>query len=306
MGGVGMNSAQPRGSGGVMLRTLLLVALCGLVSGAAAASRFHERNHSGLLFLYTFDEGQRSASPPSEIRDVSDLNLMGNLTTSTNGAVSWDVAQQGMRIPSIAGGARAVGQRDISAILPLMSSEFTIEIWLRTPINPNSVNQFVVGFGGRPETTPYYECVLDGGWQLITGLGSTLHFITHILVDGVPTCQHLTVSVSTNVPQLITLRMRDGLLMMLRNYAGASGGAYDGYSFSPPLWQYTTPLNIATPTSSNGWTGTIYMIAMYDRFLSNAEVNAHWQYGPPNSFPYGAGAVEVDEDVSVPLVVASA
>ena len=96
---------------------LLWVLLWASAPGALGASRFHERNHTGLLFLYDFTEGQVPTSPPSEIRDVSGRYLMGNLTASTSGAVVWSDTRQGMSIPIASGGVRAVTNESSERLL---------------------------------------------------------------------------------------------------------------------------------------------------------------------------------------------
>jgi hypothetical protein len=294
-----------------MLRTLLLVALCGLVSGAAAASRFHERNHSGLLFLYTFDEGQVPTSPPSEVRDVSGRYLMGNLTASTTGAVSWSATRQGMTIPSIGGGVRATSVQSSAAVLPLLTNEFSLEFFLRSPDNPVISNLLIAGFGDWVPGAPFEPCnsneaSSDGGWRLFQRFGDLLTFAGVFSSNGVPTCFAGSISLAVDTVHHLVVRARPGVMALVSDDSFTTISA-DDPTFDPEIWgRNTAPLTLALPHVATGWTGSLYMVAMYDRYLSDDEIAANRVLGPPNSVPYGAGAVEVDEDVSVPLVVASA
>jgi hypothetical protein len=284
----------------------LLVALC-LVPGALAASRFHERNHSGLLFLYTFDDGQVPTSPPSEVRDASGRYLMGNLTTSTTGAVSWSTTRQGMTIPNVGGGTRVRSQLTSANVLSSLSDKFTIEIFLSNPRNPRSEALLVAGFVDWAPGSRFVRCeasdpIGNGGWMISSGIGGVLDFEFVMVVGGVPTCHYGEIALPTDTLRHLVIRAYDGIFDITSHgsYADRSVGSP---IFSPQTWaRLYTPLAIATPHASNGWPGTIYMIAMYDRALSDEEIAANRGFGPPNSFPYGGGALEVDEDVGVTLV----
>jgi hypothetical protein len=312
---VGLRYERCRGGGlsstlfGCRMWPLFVVLLWAAPLGCLGASRFHERNHTGLLFLYTFDEGQQSASPPSEIRDVSGRNLMGNLTASTTGAVTWSETRQGMAIPSVAGGARASSRLTSAELLPLLSSEFSIEFFFSSPDNNLSQNLFIAGFGDWPAGEPFARCnatntVSEGGWRLSSQLGRIIEIDVVMVVDGAPACVKGTTAFAYPLRHLV-VRVRDGVLSIIA-HGGGSAVLDSTMVFSQALWaRHAAPLTIANPHVTTGWTGTMYMIAMYDRFLSNAELTANRVFGPPNSFPYGAGAVLADEDTPATLVAAA-
>jgi hypothetical protein len=288
------------------MRGLLLVLLVAPL-GALAASRFHERNHTGLLFLYDFTEGQVPTSPPTQARDFSGRFLMGNLTTSTTGAVSWNATRQGMTVPSIGGGVRAVSQMTSAGILQFLSTEFTIEFFIARPIFPLSQSWLIAGFGDWPPGEPFAECdagnvVSEGGWRLNQRQGHAIEFEAVFAYNGVPICVSNTIGLQENSLEHLIVRARDGTTSMVSK-EGSSTITLDGQVFSPALWsRHAAPLVIASPHVSNAWTGTLYMIAMYDRYLSNAEIAANRVFGPPNSVPHAAtAALALNEDLSTTL-----
>jgi hypothetical protein len=305
-----MNATCDGGRMGAHMRGLLALLLLVGPLGALAASRFHERNHTGLLFLYTFGEGQVPTSPPSEVHDVSGRHLMGNLTASTTGTILWSAARQGVSVPSINGGTRAVSQKTSVNLIPRLTSEFSFEFFLSNPNSPLSQNILIAGFGDWPPGAPFARCdvtntVSEGGWRMFTSLGGGIEVEAVLLMDGTPTCVLNSFALPTNTLRHVVIRVGNGRFSMVSHDSSAT--IVEGIEFSPALWaRHAAPLTIASPHPGLGWTGTMYMMAMYDRFLSSAEIAANRNFGPPNSVPYGAGAVEADEDVPTPLVTAVA
>lgn len=275
------------------LAGLLLLAACLLAPPQVlGVSRFHERNHTGLLFLYGFDDGQVSAALPAQARDFSSRYLMGNLTTSTSGAITWSATRQGMTISSISGGVRATSQQTSASVLPLLSNEFTLEFFFSSPSNPVSQNLLVAGFGDWPPGTPFAPCdaantMSEGGWRLSSFIGDIIDFSVVLMVSGEPTCVTSTIVITPNTLRHFVARARNGVLSLVSHgsFTTISGS---NPTFSPSLWaRHAAPLTIASPHATNGWIGTMYMIAMYDRYLSSIEIAANRVFGPPNSYPFG-------------------
>jgi hypothetical protein len=283
--------------------TLLWVVLWAvLVHGGLAASRFHERNHTGLLFLYDFTEGQVPTSPPSEVRDVSGRYLMGNLTASTTGAVAWSASRQGMSIPNIGGGARATSQLTTAALLPLLTDEFSIEFFLSSPVNPLSQNLLIAGFGDWGAGTPFPVCdatntATEGGWRMSADQGSLIDVDVVMSVGGTPTCVSVSIGISTNTLVHIVVRARAGELSIF-SHGSDTIVSTPNPTLSPTLWtRRYTPLVLSSPHVTNGWTGSLYMLAMYDRFLADDEIEENRSLGPPNSVPWAsATALAASED----------
>jgi len=316
-----MNGVAVCFRGGAHMLVALLLALC-LVPGGLAASRFHERNHTGLLWGYGFTEGQVSSSPPSQVVDFSGRNLLGNLTMSTSNNIVWDPQRQGFSIPSDAGGVRATSQPSSAAILPHLSEnvDFTLEFFISSPNNPRSENLFIAGVGDWAPGDPPSSCWVgdgpqfnnEGDWRLTSQLGSVLEFEVNALQGGAPTCLIAVVGISTNRLRHVVVRGTSapaagypGVLSFVSHSGSSAILDPTGIEFSTALWAKSRPLVIANPHAARSWKGKIYMIAMYNRFLSLAEIAANREFGPPNSFPYGAGAVEVDEDAPATLVSAA-
>jgi hypothetical protein len=300
---------------------LLLILL--FIQGALAASRFHERNDSGLLFMYTFDEGQQSTTPPSKIRDISGRGLLGDLTSATNGDVNWDPARQGATFPSPYGGVRMVSERNTSDLLDAAGAVFTMEFWLRSPLNgklcqlsSSAVYQekWIAGFGDATAGGAFQPCgessPSEGGWRLFSRCDDsvtnqvTLHFsFVHIHPFWmVPVCKFFWVPVVANAVSYIYIRS-NGVAANGFSY-GIAGASADG-PLSATVWRRSDPkyLTVATSHNSGGWTGHVHMIAMHNRYLSNAEVNANYAIGPPNSFPRAAtAALATSEDTAAALI----
>jgi hypothetical protein len=287
---------------------LLGVLLCLLATGAHGASRFHERNHTGLLFLYAFDEGQVSDSLPTHIRDVSGRQLMGNLTASATGAVSWSASRQGMSIPSSGGGARAVSTMNSSMLVSRLGNEFSMEVFISNPYNPLWQGLSIAGFGSYAPGSPFETCattppVSYGGWHLYAHVVDAVEFSTTIDVNGGAQCVTIGVPVILDTLRHIVVRARDGIVSM-RSHGSNIMVESPVLRIDPALWaRHPSPLTIASPHAESGWTGTMYMVAFYNRYLSNAEIDLNMILGPPNSFPYAeTGTVAGAENMVTTLV----
>jgi hypothetical protein len=136
-------------------------------------------------------------------------------------------------------------------------------------------------------------------------LGGVINFGATLMVDDVPACVTTSLAITPNTLRHFVARFHSGELSVVSHGNDAFNGANDP-TFSASLWaNHSAPLTLANPHEATGWTGTIYMVAMYNRYLSNGEIAANRGFGPPNSFPYGAGAVEADEDTPATLVSAA-
>ena len=188
-----------------------------------------------------------------------------------------------------------------------LSSEFTLEFFLSNPNNPLSQNLLISGFGDWPPGAPYAQCdamntVSEGGWRLSSRLGSVLEFEAIMVDSGVPTCLSSTIAIPTNTLRHLVIRARTGELSVVSH--GSFTGVAGSPTFSPSLWaRHSAPLTIANPHVTTGWTGTLYMVAMYDRYLSDTEIAANRIFGPPNSFSYGnVTTLGIAEDARTTLV----
>lgn len=283
-----------------MKDALLLCLWLACVSAVAGANNFHQRNHTGLLFLYTFGEGQLSDTAPSWAVDVSGRGLLGNLTTTN--FVSWSSSRQGISVPSSSGGARAQSQRTSSSLLSQLSSEFTLEFFFLSPINPLSKNLLIAGFGEWPSGSEYQPCDFEStGWRLSSYIASAIDFDAVLSVGGTPTCVARSISIAANTLRHLVVRAHDGTLSIVsqENTVAAVGPTL---VFSPSLWaRHPAPLTIANPHTTTGWTGSLFMVAMYDRYLSDTEISSNYATGPPNSFPTPTPTLSIPEDETTTL-----
>lgn len=289
------------------MRVLVFLALLSLLRSpwVEGASNFHLRNHTGLLFRYDFTEGQTSTSNPSKVRDATKRFLLGNLSTSPT-AVSWSETQQGMSIPSPSGGVRAESELTTENLLGHLTSEFTLEFFFTSPINLRSLNLLIAGFGDWPPGTPYGACEAGvsetyGGWRLSSFISTAIDFEAVLSVNGVPTCVARSISITANTVRHLVVRAHDGTLSIVShgNTVSAVGA---NLAFSPALWvRHPAPLTVANPHATTGWTGTMHMIAMYDRYISDSEISSNLNYGPPNSLPTTTNAIVALEDATTTL-----
>lgn len=230
---------------------------------------------------------------------------MGNLTTSPT-TVSWSASQQGMRISSPFGGVRAQSLLLSSQLLSHLGSDFTLEFFFNSPGNEQSQFLLIAGFGTWASGAPYMPCdatnvTAEGGWRLYSGLASSIVFDGVVFVNGVPTCRSLRLSIVVNSLRHLVVRCRNGFLSMV-SHGSSTSNSDPSIQFSSDLWdRHPSPLVIANPHPSAGWTGTLYMIAMYDRFMPNTEIASNFEIGPPNSLPITLDAFAVLEDGTATL-----
>lgn len=266
-----------------------------LVSGA---SNFHLRNHTGLLFLYGFGEGQLSTTAPSETRDLSGLNLLGNLTTSTSGDVTWSALRQGITIPGSSGGVRGVSQLPSGNVIDRLQTEYSIEFIISSPLNPLSQSLLIGGFGNWQPGEPFLRCSTnpsEGGWRISSFLGAVIEVEQVVMIADVPTCISTAFSIEVGIPRHVVVRVRHGVISVVSHNRHAES-FNDDLRFAPSLWSDGAFFSIASPHFSNGWTGSIFLAAMYNRFLSDSEIGANEISGLPNSLPTTLSAISISED----------
>lgn len=276
---------------------------------ALAGSRFHERNHTGLLALFGFDDGQRSADlHPTTARDYTGLGLLGNLTTSTS-AIAWTADRAGFTIPSDGGGSRATSQLSTASLIQSLTDEFSIEMFLLNPSNQSPNNVLVAGFGDWPPGSAFPQCdsgasTVEGGWRLYAPFGSGMRFQAVMQVDSSPSCLEVTFPTSPSVLRHAVLRA-NGEELSAVSHGGISVASDTGVHFNPSLWsRHAAHLTFAVPHPSEAWKGSIFMWAIYNRYLSTAEVAQNRIYGPPNSLPVATAAatpLALTEDVTATL-----
>lgn len=286
------------------MRALLgVVVLFGVVTGVLGASRFHERNHTGLLALYGFDDGQRSVDlKPTTARDYTGLGLLGDLIVSTT-AVEWSANRAGFSVGTV-GGNRMVSEKTSRDLVGRLGNEFSIEIWITSGVNLGDV--FIMGFGNWTAGSSVQYCDADsvdeGGWRTFASLGYGVRSQLVSLYDGTPGCIEFSYASDDLLPRLSVIRGRPSFLGVYSE--GAFERTIDPHDrIGAPYWlQHPAHLTIATPSANRAWKGSIYMIAFYNRFIEDAEMNRNKIFGLPNSLPTATrSAIAATEDVTIAL-----
>lgn len=277
-------------------------------SWVRAGNRFHERNRTGLLVLYGFDDGQRSETLHSTTaRDYTGRGLLGDLTLSTT-SIAWNASRAGFSIPSSSGGPRANSQLTSANLLAQLLNEFSIEFFFSSPSNPGS-SILISGFGDWSPGSPFPSCdsepsTVEGGWRMFSSAGSGIRFQVVMSAEGTPSCFEVSFVTGSNVLRHCALRARNGELSV--NFHGALDSVLNpGLSFNPAHWlRHPSHLTFAVPQPTEAWKGSMYMFAMHDRYLSDAEISSNRAYGPPNSLPVASAAdvpIATTEDVTKSL-----
>lgn len=121
-------------------------------------------------------------------------------------------------------------------------------------------------------------------------------------LNGVPTCQSVQLIVTSNVPVHLLVRAKDGVIEMLSS-TGIAERALTGLAVNSSLWaRHYAPLTVASPHATNSWTGTVYMTAIFDRYISTVEFATNRELGPPNSLPVASVSVlGITEDLTSTL-----
>lgn len=242
----------------------LAVVLCVQPAGAEPAGRVSD----GLIVLYDFDEGAGVA-----VHDVSDVSPAMDLEIEDPNHVSW-LQSGGLRVDQptiIESYAPATKLMDAA----MASDELTVEAWIlpdnltqdgparivSLTDNPVDPSNFMLGQGRWGSQDPE---VIDARCPLNTHLPSTqtppgsLELeLTHVVFTrDLPTA---TNRIYLNGAQLASsLRVGD---------------------FSD--WDPSYHLNVVNDqTRDRPWLGTIYLVAIYDRDLSAAEVLQNFAAGP--------------------------
>jgi len=315
-----MNAALGRPREWVTMWPLLALLVC--LPGALGVSRFHERNMSSVIAMYTFQEGQLSETPPTHVRDLGGRGL-GDLMVSTRD-VTWSASQQGMMVPSIAGNTRAISSwtsADMAALLP--NAAISIELIARCKYFddiPWGKGKFIAGMGdwrawGYPGTAcdAWAGPESTGVWAVWQRTPRSIYFTVIVTLNGVRRCISDAVIAPCFGNSYFGGTGEFSAMLAVGNggfaiYLNAGVSDAFGTVLEPVLAQWTAaaaPLEIARPASvTTTWAdGMIRALVFHNRSLTESEFNQLRALGPPNSFPYGAaGGVTATEDAPLVLV----
>jgi len=227
--------------------------------GPAAASRVQD----GLLALYTFQEGGGAV-----VRDQSKVAPLMNLTIANPGAVTW-----------LSGALRfdqeTIVQSDgpaakLNAALPA-SNALTVEAWVR-PVNltqtgPARIATVSVTTGSRNMTlsqdTSRYEMRL----RRTTTDDNAIPLLATAPGTAQTGLQHVVYTRDTGGTGRLFV---DGAERISDSLGGDLSNWDDSYAFA--LGNEFT--------ENRGWLGEMFLVAVYDRALSNAEILQNRSAGP--------------------------
>lgn len=272
---------------------------------SVAVSNFHQRNTSGLLFLYGFQEGQQSTELPTRVRDLTGLNLLGDLLVSTTGAVAWSAEQQGMTIPSVYGGSRAMSEKKSDAVIAELTTEFSVELWItNTDIDVWPLSYVhLIGFVDLNASNSNGNCRYSsdggytltptpdrsyGGFKIQSRQGTITYALVDVLTNTGDPCAETQISVFPEYQtKHVVLRMKPGSISFVSEggltTVSASQPMLDPSIWHPEFLSIGHPKYIASPPRA--WIGTMHMAAMYNRYLTTEEIAELQAMGPPNSLP---------------------
>jgi len=216
----------------------------------------------GLAALYRFDEGIGNT-----VYDLSDKTPALDLTIETPGSVSWIEGGLSVNAPALiktAGSATRLNSACQSA------NAITVEAWVRA--------------GNLDQTGPARILDLSNGpasANLVLGQSAALAEArlrtSDTPLDGDPTDSQA--AAFTTLP-IHLVYSRSGLTDEAKLYVNGStvnGGTLAG-SFAN--WDLTYPLTVANePGGNRPWRGELFLVAVYCRALSAAEVERNYVTG---------------------------
>jgi len=222
-----------------------------------------DRVQSGLLALYTFEEGLGDV-----VQDVSGVGTPLDLNIAAPGNVSWIEGALRIDTPTILLSGESATK--ISAACK-SSNEISFEAWLRpantTQAGPARIGTLSAGLNTRNFTFGQVAGVYD------TRVRSTV-----TSSNGVPAVLSSDNAVKTALQHVVVARSAAGVLRMyvdgVEVYSVPLGGDFS-------TWDEGFRLALGNELSQNrAWLGEFHLTAVYDRALSGAEVAQNFAAGP--------------------------
>lgn len=265
---------------------LLIVALLQLTRRAAGV--FTSRVTNGLMFQYTFEEGQTDDTA-AKTSDTLNLNFLGDIRLN-RAVCSWLPDRPGLLLPGTT--TQQVGRSEYSQAALLNSIKATRAWTMETWLQPNDIRQAstIFGIGGWNETAPMpkaecfadpvsfdmYQSGADIGARQAQGTASSRACSSQQDFIESPSLFHLIVTYTANGTAYLYLN-------------GAFNNVYSRVRTWYPYWDaahrlYLSP-NIDEIETKTTWQGSIFLISMYNRILSDTEISTNYAAGLPNAKP---------------------
>jgi hypothetical protein len=240
-----------------------------------------DRVTAGLQVLYTFEEGQGTV-----VHDVSGVGSAMDLNIASAAAVTWVAGGLSVDSPTTITSPGAAS-KVIGACMA--SNEITIEGWVKpanvtqdgpariVTLSADTYNRnFTLGqglwgtqpkklFDGRLRTT----AVSDNGQPSVsTAVGTATVALTHVVY-------------TRTAAGAVTIYVND-----VQQGSGTIGGNLSN-------WNTGYRLGLANElTGDRPWSGELYLVAVYDRALSAAEVTQNFVAGPSPAAEHGPAIVQ--------------
>lgn len=276
------------------------------------SSAYDSRPTNGRLMQYTFTQAHQRLP----VLDDHACSLLGGLKNESIGA-SWDLHKNGISFPT-GSGNRLVSERNISALIPFVSSNFSIEMWIDARDTDLFAGQsFLALFHtlgvsqgsnsmNLPEPPESGEVSIQANninayWAIPTdnggGGGSTgdgtgtwvqgannwpIHVVITYAPDGLSGTRDCC---SQDVCWICSLTLTYVDMNIITGWK-----AYSDDGLANPLWTPSNRLYLARESiGGSPWRGRFYSFAMWNKTLSQSEINTLYNAYIPNSIPYIQG-----------------
>ncbi len=222
------------------------------------------RVRDGLIVLYDFMEGEGNL-----VHDVSGVGIPNDLYINHEGNVSWD-PEQGLEIIREAILVPSDMNRKVTDSI-MATHSISLEVWIRTGNMEQSGPAHMVSISD-PFTTGI-SLSQDFEYENTAG-----YFFTR---DSSAVLRSDRIYSSISLQHLVYTRDRDGVETLYINgeVAGTGQTEVDFSGWNP----HTFKLSLCNSLGfENGWTGKLFLTAIYNRALAEDEVRQNYSAGKEN------------------------
>ena len=259
----------------------------GGVLGSASITVTVSTGHisTGLQVLYTFAEGSGSV-----VHDQSNNGLPMDL--SVTGSVSWSTGENGVVMSGGRIGTVGAADKVIDALKA--TSQSTSEVWIEPANLTQDGPARILSIGSGSDT---------GEYNLVLGQ----------LDDNIQVRLMHTGKDQRSRPRLTTSNnfLTTGLTHLVHTYDGTTERLYVNGVQHPTTvvragvysnWDINDKFNIGNEaTLDRPWYGTVHLVAVYDRALSEAEIQQNFAAGPVGDPLANYAPVAMDDSASTDL-----
>jgi hypothetical protein len=246
------------------------------------------RVSDGLVVLYTFEEGAGST-----VQDVSGNGAPLDLTIQTPGAVDW-LPGRGLEVTSSAvitsSGAASKVTHATQA-----SGEITVEAWI-TPANPIQLGPArMVALSENPDSggSNFALCQSSDRYAMRFRTTNTGAF-------GKPALEGPQ-NLGTALTHVVFTRDASGATSL---YVDGNRVGTGNPGSSLASWDAGHALTLANePTGDRPWLGNLFLVAIYDRDLSQAEITKNFDAGLSEPVPAPVCTMDADCDDGNPCTL---